>query len=190
MIGRTSLPLHRFNRTLDPGSMGDVYKAFDTRLERPVAIKFMAARTTTAASGARRFLQEAASRLRARSRKRSATIYESGETEDGVLFLAMAFYEGETLAAKLARGRLSIDRRPRSGRQVALGLSRAHQSGIVHRDIKPANLLVTRFGELKILDFGLAKLLDEETITEHGVLVGTLLHVSRTRLRRSRRSPR
>ena len=176
MIGRT-VSHYTIQSLIGSGAMGDVYKAFDTRLERPAAIKFMTAGSVTTAAGTRRFLQEARA-ASALDHANICTIYESGETDDGLLYLAMAFYEGETLAAKLSRGRLPVDQAASLSRQVALGLSCAHQYGIVHRDIKPANLFVTRFGELKILDFGLAKLHDEEPGNDVGMLVGTVPYMS------------
>jgi serine/threonine-protein kinase len=80
-----------------------------------------------------------------------------GESEDGQLFIAMAFYEGETLARRIARGPLPVDEAVSIIRQVAQGLAVAHAAGIIHRDVKPANIIMTTTGTPKILDFGLAK---------------------------------
>ncbi|NNE34252.1 MAG: protein kinase, partial [Rhodothermales bacterium] len=106
------------------------------------------------------------------------TIYDIGETEDGRLFIAMALYEGETLAAVLKNGPLQIDRALSITRQIADGLSHAHEAGIVHRDIKPANIMIARGEQVKILDFGVAKLEASPGLTRTGSTVGTMAYMS------------
>jgi serine/threonine protein kinase len=86
------------------------------------------------------------------------TVHDIDETADGQLFLVMAFYEGETLKARIARGALELGDALTIGKQIAHGLVKAHENGIVHRDIKPANVIITKDGVVKILDFGVAKL--------------------------------
>src|SRR5262249_22543618 len=108
-----------------------------------------------------------------------ANVHDIGE-EDGELFIVMALYEGETLKQRLEKGRLAIEETLDVLRQVTLGLQAAHRAGIVHRDIKPSNLLWTSSGTIKILDFGVAKLLDESQaqMTQTGQQVGTVLYMS------------
>lgn len=139
------------------GGMGVVYKATDTRLGRPVAVKFLQSRFIHDSEAKRRFVQEARA-ASAIDHPNICTIYEIDETDDGEFYLVMAYYQGETVAEKIRRGPLPLDDALGNLRQLLHGLARAHEAGIVHRDIKPGNLIVTPFGELKILDFGLAKL--------------------------------
>jgi eukaryotic-like serine/threonine-protein kinase len=159
------------------GGMGVVFKAQDLKLNRLVAVKFLPPALTDDPQVRERFLREArlASSL---DHPNICTIYEIGESEDRQLFLAMAYYEGETLAQKIRSGPLPAESALEFTRQLLSGLARAHESGIIHRDIKPANLLITRRNELKILDFGLAKLLEETAITRPGGLVGTVAYMA------------
>src|SRR5262249_12248266 len=106
--------------------------------------------------------------------------------ENGELFIAMALYDGETLQQRLNKRRLAVDEALGILRQVLLGLEVAHGAGIVHRDIKPANILVTSKGTVKILDFGLAKLVSDsqaQTMTQAGQAMGTVLYMSPEQLR-------
>jgi serine/threonine-protein kinase len=177
-LGAGALVSHyRVERELGVGGMGVVYAARDVKLERPVALKFLPQRLVRDPTARRRFMVEArtASGL---DHPNVCTIYEIDETPDGQLFIAMALYRGETLHARLIRGALPPDQAIDIARQVAAGLARAHEQGIVHRDIKPANLMITLDGVAKILDFGIAKLLGESGLTQEGVLVGTLDYLS------------
>ncbi len=157
--------------------MGIVYKAQDLKLDRLVAVKFLAPGLTEDPQLQERFIREArlASSL---DHPNICTIYEIGETEDHQLFLVMAFYPGETLAQKIRSGPLAVEAALDFSRQLLSGLARAHELGIIHRDIKPSNLLVTRRNQLKILDFGLAKLLDETAWTRPGGITGTVSYMS------------
>src|SRR5262249_4194254 len=114
-----------------------------------------------------------------------ATVHEIGEAE-GELFIVMALYEGETLGQLLEKGRLAVKEAVGVLRQVSLGLEAAHRAGIVHRDIKPANLLMTSSGTVKILDFGLAKLISDsqaQSTTQAGHALGTVLYMTPEQLR-------
>src|SRR5437867_6263441 len=140
--------------------MGEVYLAEDTRLHRKVALKFLPAEVAANQERMRRFVQEAKAAA-ALNHPNIAHIYEIGEAE-GVNFIAMEYVEGETLRVLLSRGRPSLGRAVEFAAQVSSGLAAAHRSGIVHRDIKPENLIVARGSQIKILDFGLAKLVDKQ----------------------------
>ena len=159
------------------GGMGVVYKAEDLRLARTVALKFLPPELTRDPDAKSRFLQEARA-ASALDHPNICTIHEVGETDDGQLYLAMPFYDGETLRKRIERGPLPIDEAVDIAEQIARGLAKAHRGGIVHRDIKPANLMVTSDGVVKILDFGLAKLAGAAAITRTGSSVGTPAYMS------------
>ena len=157
--------------------MGVVYRAHDPRLAREVAIKLLPPDLTSDATAKQRFRQEAQA-ASALDHLNICTIFEINETADGQLYLVMAFYEGETLKERIARGPLALDDAIAIATQVGQGLAKAHAAGIVHRDIKPANLMVTSDGTVKILDFGLAKLAGSEGVTQTGTTVGTVAYMS------------
>src|SRR5829696_6036274 len=157
--------------------MGVVYKARDLKLDRLVALKFLASQRGAPEEQKRRFLREAraASQL---DHPNICTIHEIDETEDGALFIVMTLYEGETLRDRLDRGPLPLDEAVDIACQVAAGLARAHERGIVHRDVKPANLALAPGGQVKILDFGIAKLADQSRLTRAGTALGTAAYMS------------
>lgn len=173
------LPHHyRILDRIGGGGMGVVYKASDTRLDRLVAVKFLQSRLVGDEDAKRRFLQEARAAA-AIDHPNICTIYEIGETPDRELFLVMAYYEGETVAQRIhAIGPLSLQEVVDLARQLLIGLARAHEAGIVHRDIKPGNLMITRHGELKILDFGLAKLVGRSDLSVEGMIQGTAAYMA------------
>ncbi len=162
---------------LGGGGMGVVYKAQDTRLGRFVALKFLPAALTRDEEAKKRFMQEArvASSL---DHPNICTIYDIAETSDGQLYLALAYYEGETLKHRLERGAMPLEEVADIGLQISRGLDKAHSAGIVHRDIKPANLMMTSDGLIKILDFGLAKLVGQVGLTQTGTALGTVAYMS------------
>ncbi|NNC65997.1 MAG: protein kinase [Gammaproteobacteria bacterium] len=176
MIGR-SISNFEIIEKLGSGGMGVVYLARDTRLNRPAALKFLPPHMATDEDAKARFMQEAqaASGL---DHPNICSIYQIGETDDGELFIAMAHYEGQTLKYRLDEEDFSVERALKIGRQLAAGLSCAHEAGIVHRDIKPANIMVTDRGEVKILDFGLAKLTTGAQLTKSGSTLGTAAYMS------------
>lgn len=159
------------------GGMGLVYKARDVRLDRHVAIKILSPELTKDPTAKKRFFQEAKA-ASALDHPSICTIYDVGETPDGQLYLAMAFYEGETLKDRIARGPLPIDDALTIGAQLARGLAQAHAAGIVHRDIKPANVMFGKGGEAKLVDFGIAKLAGETGLTQTGAALGTIAYMS------------
>ena len=149
---------------LGHGGMGVVYTARDPRLDRQVAIKVLPPDLTRDDTAKQRFLQEAKA-ASALDHPNICNIHEINETDDGQLYLVMAFYEGETLKERVERGPLPLNDAGDIATQVGQGLAEAHGAGIVHRDIKPANLLIATSGTVKILDFGLAKLAGTEGVT-------------------------
>ncbi len=157
--------------------MGIVYKARDLKLGRIVALKFLPPEWNLDGTTVKRFIHEAkaASSL---DHKNICTIYEIDETEKGQLFISMACYEGETLRQKLSRNTLTLEETIDIAIQIAEGLSEAHSKDIIHRDINPSNIMITTKGEVKILDFGLAKLADSSKITRSGTTLGTAHYMS------------
>ncbi len=175
--GQTIAGKYRIVGKLGRGGMGVVYEAEDLRLERTVALKFLPAGLTADPEARERFIHEArtASSL---DHPNICTIHDVDETEDGGLYIAMACYPGEPLKDRIARGSLSPADAVRIAAEVAEGLAKAHEHGIVHRDIKPGNIMVTTDGRAKILDFGLAKLAGEARLTRPGTTVGTVAYMS------------
>ena len=174
MIGKTISHYYIIEK-LGEGGMGIVYKAQDTRLERLVALKFLPTDLSDAPEAKQRFITEARA-ASALNHPNVATVYDIGEAELRS-FIAMELVEGETLKARLKSGRLSYEQVKAMGLQIAEGLQAAHSKGIVHRDIKPDNLLLTRAGQIKIMDFGVAKL-GSGGMTRTGTTVGTLAYMS------------
>lgn len=171
------------------GAMGEVYKARDLRLGRVVALKFLPADLARDPSARRRFLREAQA-VAVLDHPNVATIYEAGETEGGRAFLALAFYEGETLQQKLENGPLPLPEAVAIARQIARGLAAAHRQQIVHRDVKPSNIVVLPDGTVKLLDFGLAKMSGATTLTRLGVSPGTPAYKSPEQTRGEKVDPR
>jgi serine/threonine-protein kinase len=176
MIGRT-VSHFKILESLGKGAMGHVFKAQDTKLDRFVALKFMPIHPETDEALTRRFIQEAkaASNL---GHPNICAVHEIGETDEGHLFIAMSYCEGENLKKRTDRGPLPLKEAVEICIQVGEGLDYAHSQGIVHRDIKPSNLILARDGLVKIVDFGLAKLTADPTITSPGMMVGTLAYMS------------
>ncbi|MEM8995916.1 MAG: protein kinase [Acidobacteriota bacterium] len=179
MIGKV-VSHYRIEEKLGSGGMAVVYRAVDVRLDRRVALKFLP-RSSSDDDEARRQLQREAKTASGLDHPNICTIYDISETDEGVLFIAMAYYDGETLQERLRRGPLEWTEALQVVAQVASGLAEAHRHRIVHRDIKPANLLVTPEGRAKILDFGIARL-DQHTGREKSVL-GTVPYMSPEQLR-------
>jgi predicted Ser/Thr protein kinase len=162
---------------LGGGGMGTVYKAEDTKLKRTVALKFLPAELTSEPQAKARFMHEAQA-ASALDHPRIGTIYEINETDDGHMFIAMAYYDGITLAKRISQGGITPREATDIVSHVAYGLVTAHEKGIVHRDIKPANIIITSEGFIKIVDFGLAKLGGATRITKEGTSMGTPAYMS------------
>lgn len=176
VIGST-VSHYRITAKIGAGGMGEVYQAEDARLGRTVALKFLPPELSRDRQVKERFLQEARAAA-ALDHSNICTIYECDETAEGRLFIAMACYQGETLKDIIARGPLPVPQALDIARQIAAGLQKAHQQGIVHRDIKPANIFITTEGQVKILDFGLARLAGTLHLTKTGTTVGTVAYMS------------
>jgi tRNA A-37 threonylcarbamoyl transferase component Bud32/tetratricopeptide (TPR) repeat protein/TolB-like protein len=165
---------------LGSGGMAEVYRARDLSLDRLVALKVLPPYLDRDADARARFVREARA-ASALDHPNIAVVFEIGTepTADaaGRMFIAMAFYAGETIRHKVARGPLPVDQAVDYAWQTAEGLSAAHDAGIVHRDIKPANLIVTDRQHLKILDFGIAKFTGHDVTTE-GSTLGTIAYMS------------
>jgi len=157
MIGRT-LKHYHIDALLGRGGMGEVYRALDTRLQRPVALKVIKADLVADTNRKKRFILEARAAA-AVNHPAIASIYDIDEA-DGTTFIAMEFVDGRTVGQLITQGELDLMGAVEIGLQVAEGLARAHDAGIIHRDIKSENIMVTRDGHAKILDFGLAKLME------------------------------
>jgi eukaryotic-like serine/threonine-protein kinase len=163
------------------GGMGAVYRARDEKLERFVAIKILSPGLVTGDEARRRFRKEALA-LAKLSHPHIAAVYDVGE-QDGVDYLVMECVAGQTLSATLKRGPLTADRATSIILEIAGALEEAHEQGVIHRDLKPANVMITTKGHVKVLDFGIAKLLaplapDATASMETGFLMGTPLYMS------------
>src|SRR5438128_10530426 len=162
----TKLGRYEICSLLGAGGMGEVYLAEDTRLHRKVALKILPADLASNQDRMRRFNQEATAAA-ALNHPHIAHIYEIGES-DGVNFIAMEHIDGETLREKIHRDKAPLAKLLKYLTQVAEGLAKAHSAGIVHRDLKPDNIMITRDGHAKILDFGLAKLVEPQRPFDSG----------------------
>ena len=176
MIGNV-VSHYKILEKLGEGGMGVVYKADDAKLKRTVALKFLPSSLTADPDAKERFIHEAQA-ASALDHPNICTVFEINETDDGHVFMAMACYDGETLKTRIGRGPLPVDEAVGIATQVAQGLAKAHESGIVHRDIKPANIIITKDGIAKILDFGLAKLSGRTLLTKTGTTLGTAAYMS------------
>ena len=162
---------------LGRGGMGVVYTALDTRLDRTVALKFLPPHMSADEDAKQRFIQEAKA-ASALDHANICTIHDIAETENGELYIVMAYYEGQTLKYRLENEELDVEGALDVARQLARALERAHEAGIIHRDLKPANVMVTDRGEVKLLDFGLAKLTSGLDLTAQGSTLGTAAYMS------------
>jgi serine/threonine-protein kinase len=175
MIGQT-ISHYQIVEKLGEGGMGVVYKAYDTTLKRHVALKFLPAHLTRDEGARKRFIHEAQAAA-ALDHPNICSVYEIGQSDDRS-FIVMPLLEGQSLRDTLTDGALSVEEALDIAVQVGRGLAKAHGSGIVHRDIKPGNVLLTDDRQVKIVDFGLAKLGTQTKLTKTGMTVGTVAYMS------------
>jgi len=203
MIDRT-ISHFRIVEKLGAGGMGVVYKAVDTRLDRPVALKFLPDNMTQDSQALERFRREAQA-ASALNHPGICTIYDIGE-RDQRPFIAMEFIDGETLRRHINGSPLPLEHILELGTQLADALEAAHSGGIIHRDIKPSNVFVTKRGQVKVLDFGLAKLIakdipqlnpddtsskaTQESVSIVGIISGTPAYMSPEQVRGDDLDPR
>lgn len=172
---------------LGEGGMGKVYRTEDTKLQRDVALKVLPAEMSSNQAYIKRFLREARAAA-SLDHPNICTIHEVGE-DRGISYIAMQYIEGETLDARMKRGEPTIDEVLSISIQVTDALSAAHARNIIHRDIKPSNLMLTKRGDVKVLDFGLARVLasssevstqaeTQSALTHSGLIVGTVPYMS------------
>ncbi len=167
-LSNTNISHYRILSKLGAGGMGEVYLAQDTKLDRKVALKVLPAGVAADQDRMRRFIQEAKT-ASALNHPNIITIHEIDLT-DSIHFIATEFIDGETLRQYMTGALMSVREALDVGIQVASALSAAHKVGIIHRDIKPENIMIRRDGIVKVLDFGLAKLLRwRRTLTGYAV---------------------
>jgi eukaryotic-like serine/threonine-protein kinase len=157
LAGTRQVGNYRLLSLLGAGGMGQVYLAEDTRLLRKVAIKFLPVEAVNDERAKRRLIHEARAAATL-DHPNICAIYEVGEA-DGHHFIAMQYVEGETLSARLSTGRMDLRAALAVATQIARALAEAHKRGIVHRDIKPQNIMLSQHDHVKVLDFGLAKVI-------------------------------
>lgn len=175
MVGQ-AVSHYKILEKLGEGGMGVVYKAQDTKLDRTVALKFLPHDLHDQESDQARFLQEA--RVAATLNHPNICVIHSIEELNGKQFIVMEYIDGEDLKAKARKGRISAEQVSDIALRIADGLRAAHERGIIHRDIKSDNVMVTRDGQVKIMDFGLAKLKGATGLTKAGSTVGTTAYMS------------
>jgi eukaryotic-like serine/threonine-protein kinase len=183
----TKLGPYEIQSLLGAGGMGEVYCARDARLDRVVAIKVLPSHLCLDPERKQRFEREARV-ISSLNHPNICTVHDVG-SQGGIEYLVMEYLEGETLASRLMRGALPLDRALKHGIEVSDALDTAHRRGIIHRDLKPSNIFLTAHGEAKVLDFGLAKVGEEApldmptvtrpaTLTSPGTTVGTVAYMS------------
>ena len=180
MIGQI-VSHYRITEKLGAGGMGVIYKALDLRLNRSAALKFLPLHLTADAEIRQRFIQEAQATA-ILNHEHIVTIYEIDEWHDQT-YIAMEYIEGETLKEKISastRSGVPLPWRDCIGlaAQISTGLQAAHEAGIVHRDVKPANVIISKRGQAKLIDFGLAKLAGQVRLTQAGSTMGTAAYIS------------
>ena len=193
LAANSTISHYRIVSRIGAGGMGEVYRAYDSRLERDVAIKMLPPDFASNEDRLRRFEQEAKA-TSALNHPNILTVYDIGE-QDGSPFIVAELLDGEELRNRLDEGPIPLRKAIDYAQQIVSGLSAAHEKGITHRDLKPENLFITSDDRVKILDFGLAKLLEREkssqgsedatkkALTDPGVVMGTVGYMSPEQVR-------
>jgi serine/threonine protein kinase len=176
LLGQTVRGKYRVVKKLGSGGMGSVYLAEQMSIGRKIALKVLQGEFANDDEFIKRFHQEA--RLAANLNHRHlVTIHDFDQTDDGAVFIAMEYVEGQNLRDLIRQRSMTLNQAVRIAKQIAEGLSAAHQAGVIHRDIKPENIMIVKAtDEVKVMDFGIARLRDVETIarlTQPGVIMGT-----------------
>jgi serine/threonine protein kinase len=180
MIGKT-ISHYRILEKLGEGGMGVVYKAEDTKLKRQVALKFLSHQALGGEENKARFINEARA-VASLSHPNTCVVHEIDESE-GKSFISMEYVEGQSIREMVASGPLEPDKVAEITLQIAEGLQEAHDKGIVHRDIKSANIMISLKGQVKIMDFGLAKSGQGMDVTKTGTTIGTIAYMSPEQVR-------
>src|SRR5438132_1522725 len=192
MRSNTTISHYHILSRIGAGGMGEVYLAQDTKLDRKVAIKFLPQDSIADEQARKRLVREARAAARL-DHPNICAIHEVGE-EDGSTFIVMQYVEGETLASRIDRKPLESKESLDIATQIADALAEAHAHNIIHRDIKPQNIMITSRGQVKVLDFGLAKVVRERSLaeskaetesllTEAGIILGTVPYMSPEQVR-------
>ncbi|MFQ5652958.1 MAG: protein kinase, partial [bacterium] len=175
MIGKI-ISHYKILEKIGAGGMGVVYKAKDTKLKREVAIKFLPPQISASEAERKRFKIEAQAAA-ALNHPNIATIHTIEDVDDET-FIVMEYIDGQELKQKIEAGPLQVDKAIDIATQIADGLKAAHKKGITHRDIKSANIMLTENDQVKIMDFGLAKLIGQTQLTMTGTTMGTVAYMS------------
>jgi len=192
LSANTTLSHYRIVSKIGAGGMGEVYLAEDLWLDRRVAIKLLPAESAADEQANKRLIREAKAAAKL-DHPNICSVYEVGEA-DGRSFIAMQYVEGETLYSRLKRKPIELRESLDIAIQIADALAEAHSSGIIHRDIKPQNIIITSRGQSKVMDFGLAKVLESKSLTEStaeteslltdpGTILGTVPYMSPEQVR-------
>lgn len=158
------------------GGMGEVYRALDTRLDRTVAIKILPTQFSEDSEAKQRFDREARA-ISSLSHPNICQLYDVG-SQDGISYIVMECLQGETLADRLEKGPLPLEQLLRCGIEICEGLGTAHRHGVIHRDLKPGNIMRDASGRVVIMDFGLARSLQGDGMTQTGMMIGTMEYMS------------
>lgn len=180
MIGQT-ISHYTILENLGEGGMGIVYKARDNRLDRTVALKFLAPRLTTSEDDRQRFIREAKN-VASLNHPNICTIYNAEEV-DGTQFIVMEYIDGKALGKNLKQANFKPETVIEYAIQITTALKEAHARGIIHRDIKSDNIMITRDDRVKVMDFGLAKLKGAANVTQTGRMIGTVTYMSPEQVR-------
>ncbi|MDD9969586.1 MAG: serine/threonine-protein kinase, partial [Myxococcales bacterium] len=190
-LGLTIAGRYHVEEKLGEGGMGVVYRARHQVIGRDVALKFLYPDLCKNERQRKRFLGEARAANQI-DHDHIIDISDYGETEDGLVYMVMEYLQGQPLSSEIESGPLSVARSLRIAQQIALGLARAHELGVVHRDVKPANIYLVDRGDrdfVKLLDFGVARIEQDLRITVQGTIIGTPEYIAPEQIRSAEATP-